>query len=498
MHAVASDLEGRSNQLARAVQFQMGGITSLQDHLTDLQRQTAAGEEMMRHVSGCLEDLKQMQSALQMFETRTVQGLKTLDERIAGLESQMAHIKSTSEETQRMREHMEQLQVQFNQVVARLEGLDTPTEDGAQTPVGAQTNLMAENLSLLQGEVGQIGRYQRELDVRWDQQRDASNRRHEEIMARLSALERNALQLRQHEETVTKLRQHEETIARHLSAMPGSGVRDQGMNTSLPAYARAESSEHEGRRPPVTQEPVQHTMSSNTPLQQHQASAEDEWWNDEAIQAPGWEQPPGLEILSDPPILSEHLRRPTKAVEIKAGQWKLLQDVPSLNMPSGEPWECGLQLQQWISEFTTVASCVALEFNQYFLKQLEAAKSRYDARQIQLKPEDIEAPPVPSHCEEMENRLSLTLMRVLPEQLRKPVMEQSAGQRVSSARMLEGVFERFIPGGVEEKTSLYRFLRALPSASGFKDLLATLRRMKLARARAATCLALRPMSWLHR
>ncbi|OLP99845.1 hypothetical protein AK812_SmicGene17531 [Symbiodinium microadriaticum] len=325
------------------------------------------------------------------------QGLKTLDERIAGLESQMAHIKSTSEETQRMREHMEQLQVQFNQVVARLEGLDTPTEDGAQTPVGAQTNLMAENLSLLQGEVGQIGRYQRELDVRWDQQRDASNRRHEEIMARLSALERNALQLRQHEETVTKLRQHEETIARHLSAMPGSGVSDQGMNTSLPAY-----------------------------------------------------------------------------------------DVPSLNMPSGEPWECGLQLQQWISEFTTVASCVALEFNQYFLQQLETAKSRYDARQIQLKPEDIEAPPVPSHCEEMENRLSLTLMRVLPEQLRKPVMEQSAGQRVSSVRMLEGVFERFIPGGVEEKTSLYRFLRALPSASGFKDLLATLRRMKLARTRAAT------------
>ena len=408
MHAVASDLEGRSDQLARAVQFQMEGITSLQDHLTDLQRQTAAGgvkkDEMMPHMSGCLEDLKHMQSALQMFETRTVQGLKTLDERMAGLESQMAHIKSTtSKETQRMREHMEQLQVQVNQVVARLEGLDMPTEDGAQTPVGAQTNLMAENLSLLQGEVGQIGRYQRELDVRWDQQRDTSNRKHEKPVA-LSALERNALQLRQHEETVTKLRQHEETIARHLSAMPESGVSDQGMNTSLPAYAGAEASEQEGRRPPVTQEPAQHTMSSNTPLQQHQASAENEWWNDEAIQAPGWEQPPGLEILSDPPILSEHL-------------------------------------QQCISEFTTVASCVALEFNPYFLKQLETAKSRYDARQIQLKPEDIEAPPVPSHCEGMENRLSLTLVRVLPEQLRKPVMEQSAGQRVSSVRMLEGLFE---------------------------------------------------------
>ena len=42
---------------------------------------------MMCHVSGCLEDLKHMQNALQMFETRAVQGLKTLDERIAGLES---------------------------------------------------------------------------------------------------------------------------------------------------------------------------------------------------------------------------------------------------------------------------------------------------------------------------------------------------------------------------------------------------------------------------
>ena len=123
--------------------------------------------------------------------------------------------------------------------------------------------------------------------------------------------------------------------------MPGSWVNDQGMNTSLPAYAGAEASEQQGRQPLVTQEPAQHTMSSNTPLQQHQASAGDEWWNDETIQAPGWEQPPGLEILSDPPILSEHLRRPTKAVEIKAGLWKLFQDVPSLNMPSGEPWEFG-------------------------------------------------------------------------------------------------------------------------------------------------------------
>ena len=63
MNAVASDLEDRSNQLAPAVQFQMGGITSLQD-LTDLQRQTVTGEvkreELMRHVSGCLDDVKQM------------------------------------------------------------------------------------------------------------------------------------------------------------------------------------------------------------------------------------------------------------------------------------------------------------------------------------------------------------------------------------------------------------------------------------------------------
>ena len=51
---------------------------------------------------------------------------------------------------------------------------------------------------------------------------------------------------------------------------------------------------------------------------------------------------------------------------------------------------------------------------------------------------------MPSRCEDIENRLSLTLMRVLPKQLRKPVME-TAGRRVSSVRMLEGVCQGFIP-----------------------------------------------------
>eukprot|EP00439_Symbiodinium_sp_Y106_P086315 s33_g32.t1 len=52
--------------------------------------------------------------------------------------------------------------------------------------------------------------------------------------------------------------------------------------------------------------------------------------------------------------------------------------------------------------------------------------------------------PVGDQCQHGANRLSLTLMRVLPEQLRKTDMEQSAGQRVSSVRMLEGVYERLI------------------------------------------------------
>ena len=58
------------------------------------------------------------------------------------------------------------------------------------------------------------------------------------------------------------------------------------------------------------------------------------------------------------------------------------------------------------------------------------------------------------------------------------------GDRISSVNLLEAVFEQYAPGGVAEKTSLTTFLRGLPTAKSFTEVLATLRRLRLAKARA--------------
>ena len=58
------------------------------------------------------------------------------------------------------------------------------------------------------------------------------------------------------------------------------------------------------------------------------------------------------------------------------------------------------------------------------------------------------------------------------------------GERISSASLLEAEFEQYAPGGVAEKSSFTTFLRGLPTAKSFTEVLATLRRLRLAKARA--------------
>ena len=89
--------------------------------------------------------------------------------------------------------------------------------------------------------------------------------------------------------------------------------------------------------------------------------------------------------------------------------------------------------------------------------------------------------PVRPQEEELETRLSLTLVRLLPEQMRRPAIEMGLGDRISSVNLLEAVFEQYAPGGVAEKTSLTTFLRGLPTAKSFTEVLATLRRLRLAK-----------------
>ena len=82
---------------------------------------------------------------------------------------------------------------------------------------------------------------------------------------------------------------------------------------------------------------------------------------------------------------------------------------------------------------------------------------------------------------EMETRLSLALLRNLPQTVRQPVVEGSTSKNV---RCIISLHERYAPGGREELESIQRYLRQLPSAQDFKGAMTTFRRWKLARHRA--------------
>ena len=248
---------------------------------------------------------------------------------------------------------------------------------------------------------------------------------------------------------------------------------------------------------PVAQEmtPDAVEKSSRWDLHSFQGDAADKWYH-EAYEEEKNAAMPMADELKAQPLPSLHAMPTTprrgksrdgsqerSSTTIPAGAWKLLKDVPKLQAPRGQPWESGLQLNQWLSELTTIAMAIHPTFKEYLAAQLRQANHRYEQRQIhggapmdevQVRPQE----------EELETRLSLTLVRLLPEQMRRPAIEMGLGDRISSVNLLEAVFEQYAPGGVAEKTSLTTFLRGLPTAKSFTEVLATLRRLRLAKARA--------------
>ena len=84
----------------------------------------------------------------------------------------------------------------------------------------------------------------------------------------------------------------------------------------------------------------------------------------------------------------------------------------------------------------------------------------------------------------METRLSLAMLKNLPQAVRQPVVEGSMSSSVRCLLLFESLHERYAPGGREELESIQRYLRQLPAASDFKAAMTTMRRWKLARGRA--------------
>ncbi|OLP85945.1 Retrovirus-related Pol polyprotein from transposon TNT 1-94 [Symbiodinium microadriaticum] len=122
---------------------------------------------------------------------------------------------------------------------------------------------------------------------------------------------------------------------------------------------------------------------------------------------------------------------PAKAVDqsdenIHHGRWKLLQEVPELNLGSGEPWELGMRLRTWTKQVEAVAGTIAPSFSDYVKSQFQLAEHRHQNRMVGLADyrDSDPLPKVRVEDTEKENRLVLLLIRCLPAELKQSVMEK--------------------------------------------------------------------------
>ena len=211
-------------------------------------------------------------------------------------------------------------------------------------------------------------------------------------------------------------------------------------------------------------------------------------WNGDWTMGLG--KPPGLGPTSEPPPLPAQVSASAAAaserkdIKIHQGSYKLLKDAPRLDLASGgEPWEIGMRVNQWRVETRTLLAAIHPAFGSYWDDVFEKGRERYENKRITGCEQPL--PGVESQHDEMESRLSLTLLRVLPSTVKTPVLEGSTSPTARFLLLLESLHEKFAPGGTEEVESIQRFLRQLPSAANAKTGLSTLRRWKLAGQRAS-------------
>ena len=189
---------------------------------------------------------------------------------------------------------------------------------------------------------------------------------------------------------------------------------------------------------------------------------------------------PKIGITTSPPGLPKHLK---KTVEVPQSSWKLLKDMPKLNANATEAWERGVAFRQWTTEMAEISEAIHPSFAEYFRNKLDEGRLRYEKR---LEQGFDEPPPaVRSEDRELETRLSLALLKILPAKMKTHALERgNTLDGISVAALLEAIYEQMTPGGIREKNSLLQYLRSPPASNTGEELTATLRRYRLAQQRA--------------
>ena len=242
-------------------------------------------------------------------------------------------------------------------------------------------------------------------------------------------------------------------------------------------------------------------------------SKDEQWQNDDDDDKAWWEcedpagfKPPGL-ATSQQRMPTEPARVPAALIPQtvddgvdykKDGVWKPLKDVPKLEIAPGESWERALQLSVWKAEFLAIAHAVGQRWALFLQERFQQAECVYEQRQMgKLSTYEYldEGMGSASTCaglllSDFESRFCIVLMRTLPEEVKRPVLEYSTRAKVTSQKLLVSLLEVLNPGGKEEVKSLQLWVR---SSQTFDEAFNVLRRWQLAVSRLST-LGLPPLS----
>ena len=245
-------------------------------------------------------------------------------------------------------------------------------------------------------------------------------------------------------------------------------------------------------------------------------SKDEQWQNDDDDDKAWWEceDPAGFK---PPGLATTQQRMPTEPARVPAalipqtvddgvdykkdGVWKPLKDVPKLEIAPGESWERALQLSVWKAEFLAIAHAVGQRWALFLQERFQQAECVYEQRQMgKLSTYEYldEGMGSASTCaglllSDFESRFCIVLMRTLPEEVKRPVLEYSTRAKVTSQKLLVSLLEVLNPGGKEEVKSLQLWVRSPPTSQTFDEAFNVLRRWQLAVSRLST-LGLPPLS----
>ena len=469
MSLLAQELNVRSESLSKAVTAVATLSSTVRDGAVVLEGQVNQAADERRSI---VTQMNRMKTEHESFSARLLALEGTASKLEEGFVMQQRAV-------QEMNDKLGSMSLAFDQAreaVQRLQEKDPATLETAVETMNSQTAVLGAAMARLET----LSRDMALADERIAKQDDTSKRE----LEKLAAVEVATMRLKARCEQIEKALEERDLLVKTVTH-PRQTVRFQQAVQPVEA------------EPSLKLEPL-HADAMEGRVQRFELSPESNqqpdmgWYTteEEFGERQSWEsssKPPGLfRPTSPPPPLPEAARRIGAGYgfeRVHAGQWKMLKDCPVLKLNSDEPWERGLALRQWENETGAIAAVVAPSFGAFFRRRMKEALDRYQKRQSSGVEEEV--PVIQPEEREYETRLGVTLIKVLPESIRQPVMERSTSleEPLSTLLLLESVVERFSPGGTSEMTSLLQYQRCLPTATSYKELLDILRKFDLARAR---------------